>query len=83
MCKELLLKIKLKLLGKFLFLQVDGTTDKYGRAMTEIFAGPLDGQYLERPFLIHLLDIVTTNNVTMQQATVKALDRVFSRGSRL
>jgi len=54
-------------------LQADETTDMQGRAMTAILAGPLDGESLDRPFLIHVLDVVNSNNVTLQQAIVKAL----------
>jgi len=32
-----------------------------GRAMTAILAGPLDGETLELPFLIHVLDVVNNN----------------------
>jgi hypothetical protein len=48
-----------------------------GRSMTAILAGPLDGEYLDRPFLIDVTDVVSTNNVTIQQAVVKALHKLF------
>eukprot|EP00095_Tigriopus_kingsejongensis_P001750 maker-scaffold183_size276960-snap-gene-0.11 protein:Tk01750 transcript:maker-scaffold183_size276960-snap-gene-0.11-mRNA-1 annotation:"PREDICTED: uncharacterized protein LOC100897181" len=71
--KELLRKIKSKLLNKDLVVQVDETTDLQGRSMTAVLVSPLDGQTLERPFLIHVMDVVNNNNVTLQQAVVKAL----------
>jgi len=45
--------------------------------MTAILAGSLDGETLARPFLIHVLDVVNNNNVTLQQAIVKALNGVL------
>ena len=41
--------------------------------MTAVMAGALDGESLERPYLIHVMDVVNNNNVTLQQAVVKAL----------
>ena len=76
-CKEILVKIKTKLLGMDLFLQVDETTDRQGRAMTAILAGPLDGQSVECPYMIELTDIITANNSTLQQAVIKALHKLF------
>ena len=52
---------------------MDETTDLQGRSMTAVLAGPLDGVYLDRPFLIHVVDVVNNNNVTLQQAVLKAL----------
>eukprot|EP00095_Tigriopus_kingsejongensis_P008118 snap_masked-scaffold184_size276635-processed-gene-1.15 protein:Tk08118 transcript:snap_masked-scaffold184_size276635-processed-gene-1.15-mRNA-1 annotation:"PREDICTED: uncharacterized protein LOC100902024" len=75
--EEILKKIKSKLSGKDLVLQVDETTDSLGRSMTAILAAPLDGDYLDRPYLIHVVDIVSANNVTLQQAVVKALHKLF------
>eukprot|EP00095_Tigriopus_kingsejongensis_P000833 maker-scaffold63_size435493-snap-gene-3.26 protein:Tk00833 transcript:maker-scaffold63_size435493-snap-gene-3.26-mRNA-1 annotation:"PREDICTED: uncharacterized protein LOC100897935" len=75
--KEQLKKIKAKLLGKDLFLQADKTTDKQGRSMTAILAGPLDGESLGRPFLILVVDVVHNNNVTLQQVVMKALHGLF------
>ena len=60
-----------------LFLIVDETTDRLGRAMTAILAGPLDGEFLGRPFLIDLVDVGSTNNKTIQQAIVAALTKLF------
>eukprot|EP00095_Tigriopus_kingsejongensis_P009613 maker-scaffold1451_size40729-snap-gene-0.2 protein:Tk09613 transcript:maker-scaffold1451_size40729-snap-gene-0.2-mRNA-1 annotation:"PREDICTED: uncharacterized protein LOC100902024" len=75
--KEQLQKIKAKLSGKDLCIQVDETTDRQGRSMTAILASPLDGQTLDRPFIIDCVDIITANNVTLQQAVIKSLSRLF------
>jgi uncharacterized protein YhbP (UPF0306 family) len=75
--KDQLKTIKAKLMGKNIFLQADETTDLQGRSMTAILVGPLDGESFDRPFLIHILDVVHNNNVTLQQAVVKALHGLF------
>ena len=41
--------------------------------MTAVLAGALDGETLERPYLILVVNVVNNNNVTLQQAIVKAL----------
>ena len=41
--------------------------------MTAVMASALDGETLERPYLIHVIDISSSNNATLQQAVVKAL----------
>eukprot|EP00095_Tigriopus_kingsejongensis_P011054 snap_masked-scaffold23_size669530-processed-gene-1.11 protein:Tk11054 transcript:snap_masked-scaffold23_size669530-processed-gene-1.11-mRNA-1 annotation:"PREDICTED: uncharacterized protein LOC100897935" len=75
--KEHLQNIKAKLSGKDLCIQVDETTDRQGRSMTAILASPLDGQSLDRPFMIDCVDIITANNVTLQQAVIKSLSKLF------
>ncbi|TRY74524.1 hypothetical protein TCAL_09207, partial [Tigriopus californicus] len=61
-CQNLLAEIKTRLTGTSIFVAVDETTDRTGRAMCAILAGPLDGKFLQRPFLIDLADIVRANN---------------------
>lgn len=75
--QSLLAEIKSKLMGKPLFLIVDETTDCMGRAMCAILVGPLDGTFLERPYLIDLADIKSTNNQSVQQFVNSALFKFF------
>eukprot|EP00095_Tigriopus_kingsejongensis_P000492 snap_masked-scaffold233_size243130-processed-gene-1.17 protein:Tk00492 transcript:snap_masked-scaffold233_size243130-processed-gene-1.17-mRNA-1 annotation:"PREDICTED: uncharacterized protein LOC100902024" len=75
--KEQLQNIKAKFSGKDLCIQVDETTDRQGRSMTAILASPLDGQSRDRPFMIDCVDIITANNVTLQQAVIKSLSKLF------
>eukprot|EP00095_Tigriopus_kingsejongensis_P010695 snap_masked-scaffold1306_size49381-processed-gene-0.0 protein:Tk10695 transcript:snap_masked-scaffold1306_size49381-processed-gene-0.0-mRNA-1 annotation:"PREDICTED: uncharacterized protein LOC100902024" len=75
--KEQLQKIKAKFSGKDLCIQVDETTDRQGRSMTAILASPLDGQSLDQPFMSDCVGIITANKVTLQQAVIKSLSKLF------
>lgn len=75
--QELLSKIKTKLVEKALFVAVDETTDCTGRAMCAILVGPLDGSFLERPFLVDLANINRANNKTVQQFVTTALFKLL------
>ncbi|TRY79748.1 hypothetical protein TCAL_01969, partial [Tigriopus californicus] len=76
-CQNLLAEIKTRLTGKSIFVAVDETTDRTGRAMCAILAGPLDGKFLQWPFLIDLADIVRANNQTVQQFVMSALFKLL------
>lgn len=75
--QEMMASIKRKLVGKALFLVADETTDATGRAMCALLAGPLDGSFLARPFLIDLADIGRSNNLTLQQFVTSGLFKLF------
>ncbi|QQP51974.1 Uncharacterized protein FKW44_013475 [Caligus rogercresseyi] len=66
-------KVKERLQDQRLFVLVDETTDRCGRAMTAVFSGPLDGRFKDRSFLLDLLDIHAANNKNIQQAVTGAL----------
>ncbi|QQP49359.1 Putative LOC100902024, partial [Caligus rogercresseyi] len=55
-------KVKERLQDQRLFVLVDETTDRWGRAMTAVLSGPLDGRFKDWPFLLDLLDIHAANN---------------------
>ena len=69
----------MKLAGKDLFVAVDETTDRCGRAMTAVLCGPLDGAAAaaDCPFLVDVLDIGAANNENLQQAVTGALFKVL------
>ncbi|TRY79271.1 hypothetical protein TCAL_17064 [Tigriopus californicus] len=71
--KDLLVKLKLQLIGKPLFVIVDETTDCTGRAKCTILVGPLDGSFLGKPFHIDLADF----NKTVQQCITLPLFKVL------
>ncbi len=75
--KYMLYKIEEKLVGKSLFLSMDDTTDSLGRPMCIVLAGPLDGDFLERPYLIDMANLGTTNNLTVEECINSALFKVF------
>ncbi len=56
-----------KLVGRFLFVAMGESPDSLGRPMCMVLAGPLDGEFLERPYLIDLINLGATNNNTVQQ----------------
>lgn len=66
-----------RLTNQDLCVQVDETTDLQGWSMTAILIGALDGENLEHLHLIHMMDIVQNNNVTLQQVVIKSLHKVF------
>ena len=55
---------------------MDETTDCTGKAMCAILIGPLDGSFLERPFLVDLADINRANK-TVQQFVMTALSKLL------
>jgi len=63
--------------NKSIFLSIDETTDSLGRPICVVLAGPLDGQFLERPFLINLVNIDSTNNQTVQQCVNSSLFKLL------
>lgn len=75
--KNMLERIREKLTSKQLFISIDETTDCTGRAMCIVLAGPLDGEFKGRPFLIDLTSITATNNQTIQQTVNTALFKVL------
>ena len=75
--KTILGKIKGKLIGKYLFVSMDEVTDSLGRPMCVVLAGPLDGDFLERPYLIDMVNLGTTNNLTVQQCINSALFKLL------
>ena len=75
--KAMLGKIKEKLVGKFLFISMDETTDSLGRPICVVLAGPLDGDFLGRPYLIDLVNLGTTNNITVQQCINSGLFKLL------
>ena len=75
--KEVLGMVKTKLAGKSIFISLDETTDSMGRPMCAVLAGPLDGEFLGRPFLIDLIDLGSTNNQTVQQCVNTALFKLL------
>lgn len=66
-----------RLENKSLFVAIDETTDQTGRAMCIVLAGPLDGQFLDRPYLIDVVDAMAANNKTIQQIVISALFNLF------
>ncbi|QQP39560.1 Putative LOC100902024, partial [Caligus rogercresseyi] len=45
--------------------------------MTAVLSGPLDGRFMDRPFLLDLLDILAANNKNIKQAVTGTLFKVF------
>ncbi len=66
-------KIKEKLKDKFLFVSTDETMGSLGRPMCIVLVGPLDSTYLERPYLIDVVNLGATNNCTVQQCLNSSL----------
>lgn len=75
--KDVLIKVKEQLVNKSIFVSIDETTDASGRAMCIVLAGPLDGEFLKRPFMIDLVNLGDTNNRTVQQCVNSALLRLL------
>ncbi len=76
--KEVMDKIKEKLVGRFLFVAIDESPGSLGRPMCMVLAGPLYGEFLERPYLIDLVNLGATNNKTVQQFDNSALFKLLS-----
>eukprot|EP00096_Caligus_rogercresseyi_P004261 TRINITY_DN18457_c0_g1_i1.p1 TRINITY_DN18457_c0_g1~~TRINITY_DN18457_c0_g1_i1.p1 ORF type:complete len:488 (-),score=44.37 TRINITY_DN18457_c0_g1_i1:312-1775(-) len=72
-------RIKNILKGKNIFVVVEETADQSGRAFTWVLAGPLDGNYNKRPFLIDLLNIQGANNTNITQAINGALFNLLGK----
>ncbi len=66
-----------RLIDKSIYVIVDETRDKAGRAMTAILVGDLGEEMPHCPFLIDLVDVETANNSTIQQAVLAALNRLL------
>lgn len=75
--KLIMEKIKEKMMGKSLFVSINETTDRLGRPMCMVLAGPLDGDFLDRPYLIDLVNLGAANNQTVQQSVNSALFKVL------
>ena len=75
--KEIIENIKVKLIDQHLFISMDESTDSVGRPICIVLAGPLDGEYLGRPYLIDLINLGSTNNRTVQQCVNSALFKLF------
>ncbi|QQP39429.1 Putative LOC100902024, partial [Caligus rogercresseyi] len=58
---------------KDLFVCVDETTDRCGRSMTCIFCSLFDRKFLDRPYLVDMIDINTADNTNLQQAVTGGL----------
>ncbi len=69
--------MKSKLARKALFVIIDEMTDYTGRAMCAILVGPLDRDFLARPFLIDLSDINRAKNQTIQKFVTTSLFKFF------
>ncbi|QQP50698.1 Putative LOC100902024, partial [Caligus rogercresseyi] len=70
-------KVKEQLQDQRLFVLVEETTDRCGRALTAVLSGPLDERFKDRPFLLDLLDIHAANKKNIQQAVTGALFKMF------
>lgn len=66
-------------MGKSLFVAIDETTDALGRPMFVVLAGPLDGEFLERPYLIDLVNMGQTNYCSLQQCFNSALFNLLGK----
>eukprot|EP00095_Tigriopus_kingsejongensis_P011599 maker-scaffold325_size206031-snap-gene-0.16 protein:Tk11599 transcript:maker-scaffold325_size206031-snap-gene-0.16-mRNA-1 annotation:"PREDICTED: uncharacterized protein LOC100902024" len=75
--KVMLDKIKEKRIGKSLFLCMDESMDIMGRPICVVFPDLLDGDFLERPYLIDMVNLGTTNNLTVQKCINSALFKLF------
>ena len=64
----MLQKVKEKLNGQFLYIAIDETTDSDRRPRCVVLAGSLSSidDTLSRLYMIDFVNLVTTNNVTVQ-----------------
>ncbi|KAL3109394.1 hypothetical protein niasHT_015239 [Heterodera trifolii] len=73
-------KIKNNIGDSFVWISVDETTDKMGRAVANLLIGKLDGQKWHNPHLISVKCLEKVDNAAIARFVNEGLDNFFSNG---